>query len=77
MYFVAIVMPLTTIPQIAEIWTTKSAENVSLITWSAYVFSALCWLAYSIIHKEKVLIVNSAMWVLLEITVVIGVITYS
>lgn len=76
MYVIAIVMPLTTIPQIIEIWINKSAQSVSIVTWSAYVVSALFWLAYSIIHKETVLIINSVLWVLLELMVVVGVVIY-
>ena len=76
MYVIAIVMPLTTIPQIIQIWTNKSAQSVSIITWSAYVFSASCWLVYSIVHKEKVLIINSILWVILELMVVVGIIIY-
>ncbi len=75
-YIVAIVIPLMTIPQILKIWVNKSAQDVSLISWIAYLFSALCWLTYSIIHKNKPLIINSALWVLLESFVIVGVIIY-
>ncbi len=76
MYIVAIVFPLTTLPQAIKIWVSQSAQDVSMITWSAYVVSASCWLIYSIIHKEKVLIINSALWVLLESSVLVGAIVY-
>jgi len=76
MYLIAIVIPLLTIPQIILIWVNKSAQDISLITWGAYLFSAICWLIYSIIHKEKPLIANSILWVLLEALVIVGVIIY-
>jgi len=75
-YIVAIVIPLMTIPQVLMIWINKSAQDVSLITWSAYLFSALCWLTYSIIRKDKPLIINSILWVILESLVIVGVIIY-
>ena len=76
MYVIAIIIPLMTIPQIITIWTNKSAQDVSLLTWSAYLFSALCWLIYSIIHKDRPLIINSILWVILETFVIAGIIIY-
>jgi len=76
MYVIAIVMPLTTIPQIVQIWGSKSAENISIITWGAYVFSAVCWLVYSSVHKEKVLMINSILWMALNASVVVGIFIY-
>lgn len=75
-YVVAIIIPLMTIPQVLKIWINKSAQDVSLITWSAYSFSALCWLTYSIIRKDKPLIINSILWVILESLVIVGIIIY-
>lgn len=74
--FIAIAVPLMTIPQILKIWINKSADDVSLITWGAYLFSAVSWLVYSIIHKDKPLIVNCILWIVLELIVIIGVLIY-
>jgi len=76
MYFVAVVIPLMTIPQIIKIWNNKSAQDVSLETWVAYLISAILWLIYAIKHKEKPLILNSILWILLELLVIAGVIFY-
>jgi len=76
MYFIAIIMPLTTLTQTIEIWSKKSAANVSLLTWSAYVLSAISWIAYSIIHKEKILILNSSLWLVLNFSVALGIVLY-
>ena len=75
-YIVAILIPLMTIPQILIIWTNKSAQDMSLITWSAFLVSAIMWFIYSVVHKDKPLIINSALWVILESLVVIGIIIF-
>ena len=75
-YFFAIIIPLMTIPQIWVIWVNKSAQDMSLITWGAFLVSAFVWLIYSIVHKDKPLIINSVLWVILESLVVIGIIIF-
>ncbi len=77
MYIIAIIIPLMTIPQVLLIWINKSAQNISLISWCAFLFSAICWLIYSILHKEKPLIANSILWIILEVFVIVGVIIYA
>ncbi len=72
----AIVVPLTTIPQILQIWINKSAGDVSLFTWCAFLVSAITWLFYSIIHKDKPLIINSILWIILESIVIVLIILY-
>lgn len=77
MFIIAIIVPLMTIPQAIKIWAFKSAEDVSLITWIAFLISAISWLIHSIIHKDRVLMINSILWVVLESIVIIGVVIYS
>ena len=72
----AFLMPLVELPQLFEIYLNKSAENVSLFTWSAFVLFGIPWLAYGIIHKEKPIIILYALWLLVESTIVTGIIIY-
>lgn len=76
MYFIAIVIPLMTLPQIYTIWSSQNATNVSLSTWLAYFFSALCWLSYSVMTKNRTMLVNQVLWVVLEIILIIGIVLY-
>ena len=75
-YVLAVVIPLMTIPQILLIWVNKSAQNVSIITWWAFLFSSTMWLMYSVVHKEKPLIINSTLWIALELIVIIEIIIF-
>lgn len=77
MYFVAIVNPLMTLPQAITIWTSQSAQDVSLTTWVAYAISAICWMIYSIIHRETALLINSVIWFVLELVVIAGILIHN
>ncbi len=74
--FSAFLMPLIELPQLLEIYTKKSAENVSLFTWGFFVIFGIPWLIYGIIHKQKPVIVLYALWVLVDSTIVLGILLY-
>lgn len=76
-FVVGVFGPIMTLPQVWEIWVGHEAAGVSLISWSAYLFCACIWLLYGLVHKEKPIIVSNVLGVILNITVVLGVILYS
>ncbi|MBW2981380.1 hypothetical protein KY343_00740 [Candidatus Woesearchaeota archaeon] len=75
-YFIGIVGPLMTIPQIWKIWVGKNAAGVSIISWTAYFITAFFWLTYAVLHREKPLIFTYSIWIILEAMIVIGTILY-
>ena len=72
----AIMVPLMAIPQAITIWSNKSALDVSLITWVAFLVSSIAWLIYSLVHKNKPLIANSSLWVIINSSVILGIILF-
>jgi uncharacterized protein with PQ loop repeat len=76
-YFFMIATPLFEIPQAYAIWSNKSAESVSVFTWVFFFFASMVWLTYAIKHKLKPLIVMYSMYLLVEATIVLGIIKYS
>lgn len=72
-YVIVFVGPILTIPQVTKIWIEKNASGVSIISWSAYLITAIFWLIYAIMHKEKPLILSSSIWIALEALIVIGI----
>ena len=67
---------LLTIPQIKEVWIDRNAAGVSAMTWAAYVVVSIFWLIYGITHKEKPIIMSSALWIIAYGLVVIGAVLY-
>jgi len=60
MYGVGILAPLALLPQIFQIYTTKSAVGVSLSTWSLFTVFNTLWTIYGAIHKDTHIFFASA-----------------
>ena len=75
-YVTAIFGPLVSIPQILKIWAEKDASGISFITWLGFLFGAIFWLFYGIMHKEKPIILSSLLWIIVEIFILIGILIY-
>lgn len=71
-----IIQPLVTIPQIYEIYTSQQAENVSLLTWVGYLIFGIIFLIYGYIFKLRPIFYGQIIWVILQITVVTGILLY-
>jgi len=70
-YFASFAGPVMTIPQIYDVWTSKS-PSVSELTWASYIIIAVIWLYYGIVHKEKPIILSNVLWIVAEAAVLIG-----
>ncbi|MDD3481008.1 MAG: PQ-loop domain-containing transporter [Patescibacteria group bacterium] len=73
---VSIFGPVTTLPQIYDIFSTQSAVGVSALTWILYTTLCLIWLTYGVIHKLKPVIVSNTLWVTLQSLIIIGAVIY-
>lgn len=74
---VGVLGPFMTLPQVIQIWTTQSAEGVSLATWSFYIFISLVWVVYGVKKKILPIIVADSLWVVFELMIVVGILLYS
>lgn len=73
----AVIAPAFEIPQLIEIYTKKSAENVSVITWGFFALMAIPWFIYGLVHKEKPIMILYLLWFLIDTAIVIGILMYS
>ncbi len=76
-FALAVLNILVTIPQIMKIWIGREAEGVSLITWSGYAIGSTFWLLYGLLHKDKAIIFGSAGGVVVNSSIVVGVLLFS
>jgi uncharacterized protein with PQ loop repeat len=67
---------LMTLPQILTIWVSHQAAGVSLLSWSAYLLSAVLWLWHGVRTHDKNIYLACVGWILLDGAVVVGVIAY-
>lgn len=75
-YVAAIAYPLTTIPQIIDIFHHKSAQNVSLLTWILYDAFTFIFLWYALEKKLKPLVIEYSMWIIAQSIVVVGILMF-
>lgn len=76
MYGVGIFAPLAVVPQILQIFTTKSSEGLSLPTWLLFVVVNTLWATYGAVHNDKHILFANIMMALFNATVVVGVLIY-
>jgi len=73
---IAFLFPLIELPQLLEIYIKKSAQNVSIITWSFFVLFGIPWIIYGIVHKEKPIVILYALWIIIDSLIVLGIVLY-
>jgi uncharacterized protein with PQ loop repeat len=74
--FIAIVGPLIALPQIFQIFTLKSAEGVSSLSWGLYALFNVPWFIYGIVHKDKPIRISYLLSFIANITVLVGSLIY-
>ncbi len=67
---------LMTIPQVLTIWVGHRAAGVSMLSWTAYLASAVVWLWYGIQKRDKNIYLPCLGWILLDGAVIVGALFY-
>jgi uncharacterized protein with PQ loop repeat len=67
---------LMTVPQVLTIWVAHQAAGVSLLSWSAYLISALLWFWFGIQKRDKNIYLPCVGWIALDCAVIAGIVVY-
>ena len=67
---------LMTIPQVLTIFVGRQAGGVSVLSWSAYLLSALLWFWFGIQKRDKNIYLPCVGWIVLNSAVVAGAMIY-
>jgi uncharacterized protein with PQ loop repeat len=67
---------LMTIPQVLTIWLRHEAAGVSLLSWSAYLLSAVLWFWFGLKKGDKNIYLPCVGWITLDTAVILGVVIY-
>ncbi|MBR9677544.1 hypothetical protein GOV04_05360 [Candidatus Woesearchaeota archaeon] len=73
---IAILFPITMIPQMWGIWVNKQTSGVSAITWVGFFILTIPLLAYAYVHKEKKLFLMYSLFIVAYIFILIGLVMY-
>jgi hypothetical protein len=68
-YIMSTLSLVFTIDQVRIIWTGHDVSGVSLL-------SAGAWSFYGYVHKDKIIIITNALWGVLSLVIVLGVLMY-
>lgn len=63
---------LMTIPQVLTIWVGHQASGVSVISWSAYLLSAVLWFWYGLRKRDKNIYLPCVGWIGMDAAVIVG-----
>ena len=74
--FMSIATLLMTIPQVLTIWVGRQAAGVSVISWSAYLASAVLWLFYGMQRSDRNIYLPCLGWIVLDGAVIAGALLY-
>jgi MtN3 and saliva related transmembrane protein len=75
--FFVVATPLFELPQAWQIYSTQSAKDVSLPTWIFFCISDVVWMIYAARLKSVPLQVTYALYLIIEVSIVIGILLYS
>ncbi len=67
---------LMTVPQVWTIWVNQQAAGVSILSWGAYLFSAVLWFWFGLKQRDKNIYLPCIGWMVLNGAVVVGAIMY-
>jgi uncharacterized protein with PQ loop repeat len=65
-----------TAPQIWTLWVGHQAAGVSILTWSAYLVSALLWFWHGLRSRDKNIYLPCIGWIAADGAVIAGAIVY-
>lgn len=74
---IGIIGPLSILPQIFKIFVEHDASGLSIYTWSFFIMMNIPWIAYGVLHKEKVIYIAHSLWLISHVIVLIGIVMYS
>lgn len=75
-FIVAVVEPLTAIPQAVTIFAHHTAAGISLSTWVGFSCLDAIWIWYGIEHKEKVIVIESSLFMAIQLAIIAGGLLY-
>lgn len=65
-----------TAPQVWAVWVERQAAGVSVLTWSAYLVSALLWFWHGLRQRDRNIWIPCIAWIAADATIIAGAFLY-
>ncbi len=75
-YFFTFATPLFELPQLLEVYTHQSAQDVSIWTWAFFCLDNFVWITYALRRKLLPLFITSVLFEVIELGILLGIILY-
>lgn len=72
----AVLMPMTTLPQVYMLYTSHNASGLSLAMWVLYAIGCVPFLLFGIIYKHAQLILLNVLWLIMQAVMIVGILLY-
>lgn len=72
-----VIGPLSALPQIISIYSSQDAGQVSLLSWSLFTILSLVGIIYSLVHKEKIILLGYSLYFIVDLFIVVGILMYA
>lgn len=76
-YFFVFTTPLFELPQAYIIYSNQDASDVSVLTWGYFAVSSVAWLTYGLRNRLRPIIFAYSLYLMIETSIVIGIIRYN
>lgn len=76
-FFVAAIQPLGVLPQSIAIYRHHNVSGVSITTWVLLMLFEAMWAWYGYLEKQKAVFISGVLFVIFDLSVVIGAIVFS
>ena len=77
MWIAGIIGPLSALPQLYTIYSTRSADDLSLLSWAFFLVLCVIYLCYAIIHNINPVIIAQFLWIVVYGLITAGILLYS
>lgn len=67
---------IMTLPQVWTIWVDHQASGVSVLSWCAYLLSAVLWFWYGLQQHDKNIYLPCIGWLIMDGAVIAGALVY-
>jgi uncharacterized protein with PQ loop repeat len=67
---------LMTVPQVLTIWIGHRAPGVSVLSWGAYLLSAILWFWFGLRKRDRNIYLPCIGWIALDCAVIAGALVY-
>ncbi len=75
-YVAALVGPMTTLPQVYQIYHSHSGHGISIAAWTGFTVYSAFWIVYGWVHRDLALTLANLLWTIFQGMVLVGAILW-